>query len=95
MPMFGLEVIAAVVLFALLAVATGMAIVGLLGAGGALALGTCPECHRLAVTTTTWRYCPYCAPGTLSRFAHSRALHPHLHVVHPHWPHWPHLHRRL
>ena len=89
--MFGFEVIASVVLFALLAVATGMAIVGLLGAGGALALAPCPECRHLAVTTTTWRYCPFCAPGTVSRFAHARVLHPHLNLH----PHWPHLHKRL
>lgn len=78
--MIGFEVIATVVLFGLLAVATAMAIVGMLGAVGGLTLSQCPDCRRLSVTTTTWRYCPFCAPGTVSRFAHA-------HIPHPHWPH--------
>lgn len=88
--MIGFEVIATIVLFVLLAVATGMAIVGMLGAVGGLSLAQCPDCHRLSVNTTTWRYCPFCAPGTVSRFAHARVLHPHVGMH----PHWPHLHKK-
>lgn len=89
--MIGVEVIASVVLFALLAVATGMAIVGMLGAVGGLALAPCPQCRHLSVTTSTWHYCPYCGPGTVARFTHARVPHPHLHVH----PRWPHAHRKV
>ena len=100
--MIGFEVVASVVLFVLLAVVTAMAIIGLLGAGGALAMAPCPECRHLGVIASTWRYCPYCGPGTVSRIAHARVLHPHLRPharsrLHPHLslhPHWPRLHRR-
>lgn len=88
--MIGFEVVASVVLFVLLAVATAMAIVGLLGAGGAITLASCPQCRHLSVRTSGWRYCPFCGPGAVSRLAHARVLHAHpsLH------PHLPHLHRR-
>ena len=83
--MIGFEVVASVVLFVLLATVTAMAILGLLGAGGAIAVAICPQCRHLSVTTSTWHYCPHCAPGALSRFAQARLLHPHWRV-HPHWP---------
>lgn len=88
--MIGFEVVASLVVFVLLAVAVAMAIIGLLGAGGALAIAPCPACRHLGVTTLTWRYCPYCAPGTVSSVLHARV--PHLHW-HPH-PHLPHLRRK-
>lgn len=90
--MIGVEVVASVVLLVLLAVATAMAVVGLLGAGGALSMASCPDCGHLRVTTSTWSYCPNCAPGAVSRIAHARVPHPHLHG-HAR-PHWPHIHRR-
>jgi hypothetical protein len=77
--MIGFEVVASVVLFALLAVATAMAIVGLLAVGGALTLGRCPRCrHHLSIFTTRGHYCPSC---TL------RVNHPHLLYLRSHRPH--------
>lgn len=91
--MIAFEVVASVVLLVLLAVATAMAIVGLLGAGGAIAIAPCPRCRHLGVTTAAWRYCPNCGPGVVARLTRARVLHPHW-GAHLHRPRFhPHLRR--
>jgi hypothetical protein len=59
--MLAVEVIAAVVLAAVLFVSTWMAIVGLLGISGMVRMRRCGDCGHLVTAWPGHAVCPYCA----------------------------------
>ncbi|HET9732352.1 MAG TPA: hypothetical protein VFP54_06705 [Acidimicrobiales bacterium] len=65
--MVALEVLAAVVLFALLVATTWMALVGLMGATGTVRLRRCRSCgHMVVPSPYRSGVCPYCRHPWLS-----------------------------
>ena len=73
--MVELEVVAAVVLAALLAVATWMAVVGLMGATGAIMLRRCRNCGHLRAARPNGSACLYCHHPRLARHLMPMRLH--------------------
>lgn len=75
--MVGVEVVAGLILMALLATATWMAIVGLLGVTGCFRLRRCRSCgHLIPTSTPAVAACPYCRhPHLPRRIGHTRLHH--------------------
>jgi hypothetical protein len=70
-----IEAVTFVLVMLMLLVATTMAIVGLLGIGGAAGLVRCPACSHLVISGRSKPSCPYCD--------HVRLRHALAHVRHP------------
>jgi hypothetical protein len=69
--MVAIEIVSAVLVFALLVLSATMAIVGLMGVTRVIRFGRCPSCRHLVPTSSAAvSGCPYCD--------HQRLWHPHL-----------------